>query len=241
MPNIQKLQEITVNNQKLTYVEIGEGTPTIVILGWLANLETFPYSKVFKNFEKSNLTKNKIIFLHLSNFGKSQLSKKPYTIEDYVYELNEFIKLKNFGQVNLVGHSAGGRHVIKYTLAYPNKVNKLILMSAAGFIPKTPKVSQLLKINFYFHKFNAVLPNQLKILQETFKNIYKSDLRNDIKNINTPTLILWGKKDNTIKPEKADYFKENIKNSKLIKFKNLGHMVTLNSSVWKKVFLFLEE
>lgn len=234
------LKKVVINNQKITYVTVGSGFPTIIILGWLASLEKFPYKKTFSKFETSYLQNNKLIFLHLSNFGSSDLSPTPYTLNDYTNELHKFINKLNLDKVNLVGHSAGGRHVLNYTLAHPTKVNKLILLATAGFTPKVPKKSQLLRVNFYFHKFNAVLPNQIKILQKTFTNIYKTDLRKCLSNISQQTLVIWGKKDETIKPEKAKIFIKKIPNSKLVLFKNLDHMLTYNKSVWKKLFSFLE-
>lgn len=237
-----KIKKVKIGNQNLSYFALGKGFPTIVILGWLASLEQFPFNKVFtKSTNNKFLNNNKIIFLHLSNFGKSSISKKPFTLNNYTDQLDNFIKHKKFKKVNLIGHSAGGRHVINYVIKHPRKVNKLILLATAGFTPKKPKQTQLERIKYYFYKLGSTSNEQKNILIETFKNLYNSDLRLSIKTIKTPTLVIWGKKDSTISYKKAYFFIKNIIGCKYIFYKNYGHMLTLKQIVWKKIFLFLNE
>lgn len=45
-----------------------------------------------------------------------------------------------------------------------------------------------------------------------------------IKTIQAPTLIIWGKEDGLISVDNASLFKQDIKNSKLIVFENVGHV-----------------
>jgi pimeloyl-ACP methyl ester carboxylesterase len=53
----------------------------------------------------------------------------------------------------------------------------------------------------------------------------KYEIHNDrVKNIQSPTLILWGKKDSWVTPKNADAFHADIKNSKLIVYDGVGHI-----------------
>lgn len=132
------VKKISIGGETATYVELGKGKPTIVILGWLASLEHFPYITL-KKFENTYLKSNKLIFLHLSNFGLSSISNKPMGINNYTTQLYEFIKTKKYKKINLIAHSAGGRHAINFCITHPKMVKKLVLLATAGFTPKTAK------------------------------------------------------------------------------------------------------
>jgi pimeloyl-ACP methyl ester carboxylesterase len=66
---------------------------------------------------------------------------------------------------------------------------------------------------------------------------------NDIKNINIPTLIVWGKQDVIIDPQYAQNFHKDIKNSELIMYDSCGHvpMLEVPEKAYKDVGAFLRE
>jgi pimeloyl-ACP methyl ester carboxylesterase len=58
-----------------------------------------------------------------------------------------------------------------------------------------------------------------------FKGSFGTSLfKGNIKEINTPTLVLWGEKDNLISVENAYRFNQDIKGSKLEIYPNVGHV-----------------
>jgi len=60
-------------------------------------------------------------------------------------------------------------------------------------------------------------------MQEGLKTLRDTDLRDDLKKINVPTLILHGKQDHICSYELAEQMKIMIKNAELIPFENSGH------------------
>jgi pimeloyl-ACP methyl ester carboxylesterase len=60
--------------------------------------------------------------------------------------------------------------------------------------------------------------------KKTIVNIAASSLRDDIKKITAPTLIIWGENDELIPPEIAEDFHRDIKGSKLVVIPNCGHL-----------------
>jgi pimeloyl-ACP methyl ester carboxylesterase len=152
----------------------------------------------------------------------------------------------------------GGGIAWNYTADHPEKINKLILINAAGFIGKKGKGSLgftlasmpilnnlLLYITptFLIRKsLETIFVNQTKITEKLVTrfhdlticegnrkaalSIFKNRVEQDsdkLKNINTPTLILWGEKDELINIENAYKFQQSIKGSKLEIIKNSGH------------------
>jgi pimeloyl-ACP methyl ester carboxylesterase len=61
-------------------------------------------------------------------------------------------------------------------------------------------------------------------LKERFDQLQPGVIADKIKTINIPTLIIWGKKDKLIPLKFGTKFKEEIKNSQLVIFDELGHV-----------------
>ncbi|HKZ36339.1 MAG TPA: alpha/beta hydrolase [Chryseolinea sp.] len=64
-------------------------------------------------------------------------------------------------------------------------------------------------------------------MQESLKTLRDSDLRDDLKKINVPTLILHGKQDHICSFDLAEQMKASIKNAQLIPFEKSGHALFL--------------
>jgi pimeloyl-ACP methyl ester carboxylesterase len=61
-------------------------------------------------------------------------------------------------------------------------------------------------------------------LKERFKQMSPGDLVDKIQTINVPTLIIWGAKDRLIPPKMGIKFNQDITNSQLLVFDELGHV-----------------
>ena len=58
---------------------------------------------------------------------------------------------------------------------------------------------------------------------EIANSYYKQNTQR-LKNLNIPVLIMWGDKDNWIKPKHAYFFQRDIPVTKLLMYENVGHM-----------------
>lgn len=229
------------DKKKFFYTSIGNGFPTIFIPGWMAMPDDLPFDKILNEANIKLLEKHKIIFLQLSNFYRSSLSSKPYDLNDYADELKDFLDNQKITKINLIGHSAGCRHVLFFANKYPDYINKLVLMNAAGF--KSPKLTneRLNRAKFYFAKFFATPSQKEKILKPTFENLYTSDLTEIIPSIKHKTLIIWGEKDTEMNVRKAYKFNELLPNNEMLLFENMGHMTIRQPDVYTEILKFLNK
>jgi pimeloyl-ACP methyl ester carboxylesterase len=69
----------------------------------------------------------------------------------------------------------------------------------------------------------AIREGNREVALQIFKGSFQGD-PNQIKSIKTPTLILWGDKDNLIGVNNVDNFLKDIKGSKAEIYKNIGHV-----------------
>ncbi|MCK4781532.1 alpha/beta hydrolase [Candidatus Parcubacteria bacterium] len=207
---------------------------TILILhGWGSFSEK--WRKTGDLLSKNNF---QVIAPDLPGFGKSSDPPKPWDVDDYVEWVKNFIvqkKLKNFF---LLGHSFGGRVAIKFSAKYPEKVEKLILVSSAGIKPKTNHLNFLAgakKVKWLpgfsltrkiFYKYILRKTDYFKakgVMRETFKKIIEEDLTFHLSKIKISTLIIWGDKDKMTPISDAYLMNRKIPNSKLEILKNIGH------------------
>ena len=226
----------------------------LILPGWGDTRKTF--SKLI-NFLKNYY---KIYIFDYPGFGKSPFPNKNLDIYDYSNLIYSFIKENNIKNPSIIAHSFGGRISIILTGLYKIKLDKLILIDIAGIRRKNIKRS--LKIIIYKLRKKLVIfkKNKLRYLNNlrkkysstdynnlnknmyiTFKNIINEDLRKYIKNIETKTLIIWGKLDQDTPIKDGYYLNKKIKHSKLIIYEKCTHFVYLEvKGIEKEIEVFLK-
>ncbi|MCE3265299.1 MAG: alpha/beta hydrolase fold protein [Solirubrobacterales bacterium] len=118
--------QIDVVGTRVNYVEMGEGPPLVFVHGlsgawqnWLENLPHFAST-------------HRAIALDLPGFGSSPMPRWDITIPAYGRFLRDFCERIGVGTCVLVGNSMGGFIATEVAVAEPDRVSKLVLVSAAG-------------------------------------------------------------------------------------------------------------
>ncbi|MGZ3596617.1 MAG: alpha/beta fold hydrolase [Syntrophales bacterium] len=154
-----------------------QGSPIILIHGFGGSVDIWQNNVL-------GLSKNhRVCALDIAGFGRSDKPSGGYSPSFLLDHLNEFVTAMKVGKVTLVGHSMGGGLALMYTLAYPDKVDKLVLADSAGLGDKVifslrlmslPILGELIsrpsrKTTYLFFK-PAVLDS--KILKGAFTDLY---------------------------------------------------------------------
>lgn len=230
--------EITIDNKKIYYEVEGEGKPLILLHGWLASSETMKplQQHLSRNFKVYNVD--------IVGFGKSELPDKPMNTNDFGDFLAKFIKQLNIENPILIGHSHGGRTVINYAGRKLGKINKIVLIDSTGIKPKR-SINYYIKIYTYkiVKKILKLFPKNLErirekvlnkfgsadykaspeILRKTMNIIINEDQKEIMKNINVPTLMIWGNKDTATPLNDAKQMEKLIPNSGIAVLEGTGH------------------
>src|ERR1051325_7114023 len=126
-PPVEK--ETLVFGQKIHYVEAGSG-PTVILLHGLGGS-----SQVWQ-FNIGPLAEKFHVFVpDQIGFGKSDKPLVNYRIRTYVDFLDQFCKQLKIERASLVGNSMGGWIAAIYAATFPDRVDKLVLVDAAGYAP----------------------------------------------------------------------------------------------------------
>jgi len=144
--------------------------------------------------------------------GLTAKSDKEWTVEDYIAWLDE--QLAGEKHPIIVGHSNGGRIALAYSLVFPERFKKLILVDSAGVGHLEKKRRAKLKFLSSLARLGKVfgyIPLVRKIfyrligasdyynappnMKRTMQNMLAYDAKIDLSKIKTPTTIIWGSED----------------------------------------------
>jgi pimeloyl-ACP methyl ester carboxylesterase len=119
-------RKIDVVGATANYVEMGEGTPLLLVHGlagcWQNWLEQIPHFALT----------HRVVALDLPGFGASPLPPWEITIPAYGRFVRDFCERIGIDRCSLVGNSMGGFIATEVAISEPERVDDLTLVSAAG-------------------------------------------------------------------------------------------------------------
>ncbi len=108
----------------LHFESSGHGPPLIILHGLFGSLENWrTLSKTFSQFCQ-------VFALDQRNHGRSPHSDI-FNYQVMAEDLKEFLQQQDLSSVYLLGHSMGGKTAMHFALAYPERVDKLIVVDIA--------------------------------------------------------------------------------------------------------------
>jgi pimeloyl-ACP methyl ester carboxylesterase len=122
------LRAVTVDARRVHLVDIGAGpqTPVLFVHGlggrwqnWIENIAPVASTR-------------RVVALDLPGFGRSQLPTAPISIPGYAAVVDRLCDLLELESVVLVGNSMGGAIAVATAARFPARVERLVLVSAAG-------------------------------------------------------------------------------------------------------------
>ena len=241
-----KIKNLTIN-----YIKRGNGKTVLILPGWGTTINT--YVSLINSISKYT----NVYCLDMPGFGSSQEPDTDWNLDNYVDFIIDFIKSQNIKDLDLIGHSNGGRIIIKLMSRRELnfKVNKIILIGSAGIVHKKSKLKELkikiLKlgkniieiklIKTIFPDLLSKLKNKIgsedyknasPIMKKTLVNLINEDLQEFLPNIKVPTLLIWGENDTATPLQDGEIMKKLIPNSGLVKVKNCTHYVFLEQTAY---------
>ena len=235
---IRHMKESLIKEGGFAYIEKGEGRPIIILHGLMGGLSNF--QGVFEYFP---LKDYKVIIPELPVDSTPILKTNVATFSKFVFDFIEFKKLKD---VVLLGNSLGGHVGLLFTRDYPDIVSGLIITGSSGLYEKSMIGDGYPKRGNYEYikaKTEEVFYDPKIATKEIVDDVYKSvndreklvrtlslaksairhNMANDLPNMTTKTLIIWGKQDSVTPPNVAEDFNSLLPNSDLLWIDKCGH------------------
>jgi pimeloyl-ACP methyl ester carboxylesterase len=123
---------VSVNGQPVNTIDLGEGPPLVFVHGlagsWPNWLEQLP---VFAD-RSSEIGQHRVIAMDLPGFGHSPMPRERITISGYARLLDGLFDELDIDAATLIGSSMGGFISAELAIAFPQRVERLVLVSPAG-------------------------------------------------------------------------------------------------------------
>lgn len=223
--------------------------PLLLLHGWMARVEAM--APIYQYFKQ---TRKVIVLDFPGQGGKSETLKDAWGVPEYAEMVKSFMEKLNILDCDVIGHSFGGRVIIYLSSKYKTLFNKIILTDAAGVKPKfnikkqikiySYKVAKLiLKLVMPKEKYEQKVEEMRKkrgssdyallksdVMRETFQKIIHLDLTPNLKEIEQPTLLIWGENDIDTPLYMAKVMEKEIKDSGIVVLENAGHFSYLDNT-----------
>lgn len=231
------MERKVIEDGKFRYIEIGEGTPIVILHGLMGGLSNF--EGVANFFPEKNY---KIVLPELPLYTLNILKTNVKAFAKFVYD---FIIYKGYKDVILLGNSLGGHIALYLTKMHPEVVKALVITGSSGlyesamgdsyprrgdyeFIKKKaqdvfydPKVATKEIVDDVFETVN----DRIKLIKTLTiaKSAIRHNMANDLPKMTTPTCLIWGRNDIVTPPEVAEEFNELLPDSDLFWIEKCGH------------------
>ncbi len=218
-------------------MEIGEGTPIIILHGLMGGLSNFQGVTDF--FPKKGY---KVLVPELPIYDMPMLKTN---VKQFAKFLEGFIEFKGLNDVILLGNSLGGHIGLLHTKMYPEMVKALVITGSSGLYESAMGDGYPRRGDYEFikKKAEAVFYDPAvatkEIVDEVFatvndrnkiiktlaiaKSAIRHNMANDLPTMETPTCIIWGEDDNVTPPDVANLFHELLPDSDLFWIEKCGH------------------
>lgn len=234
--------KILVGKQLIEYKDEGKGKIIVLLHGWGDQLSTF--DEIAKHLSRNF----RVIRLDFPGFGASPRPSDSWTVGSYATLTAQFLeKLAVKDIYAVVGHSFGGRVIIKAIAEKLFKTEKVVLIGAAGVKPRQSGKKAVYKVIAKVGKLATSVPGlrgarqalrrklyesagstdylNAEGMQHIFKNVVGENLLPYVHLITQPSLLIWGEHDDQTPVSDAYMMSNELTNAELVIVRDAGHFV----------------
>ena len=232
--------QVVIDDININYLDEGEGTPVLLLHGWGSSCE------VYRGFINTLKGRCRLVAPDFPGCGKSGIMSEPWTVETYADFVLKFMAAVGLDNPIMMGHSHGGRVTLYMTASGMVKPPKIVLLDAAGLIPKKSFKQKFRAKSFKVIKRVLTLPiiksfsgdlldkarrhygsadynAAPEVLRKTLVSLVNTDIRDMLPNIKCPSLLIWGENDTATPLEDAKTIEKLIPDAGLCVIKGTGH------------------
>ena len=231
---------VLIDGLKINYIDEGEGTPVLLLHGWGSSGE------VYRGFINTLKSRCRLVAPDFPGCANSDTMSEPWDLEDYCDFVLKFMKAVGLEDPIMMGHSHGGRVTMYMTATGMVNPSKIVLLDAAGLIPKKSLKQKFRAKSFKVIKavltlpvirnFSASLLDKARrhygsadynaapeVLRKTLVSLVNTDIRDVLPSIKCPTLLIWGENDTATPLSDAKIIESLIDDAGLCVIKGTGH------------------
>jgi pimeloyl-ACP methyl ester carboxylesterase len=234
-------RETTVSGCKISYQSVGRGKPIVFVHGACENSEFWNHQRILSD-------RFHLIALDLPGHGRSPPLRGEISIQRYAEIVSEFTRKICTEKAILVGHSMGGAITLLNAIQNSSALKGIVLVGSGAKLGVLPSIRDGLRSRFEETIRTVVGPRQFAAATnlETIRFVTNEitrcrndiasadydacngfDVRQKLRTITMPTLIVVGEEDRMTPVTWSAYLKENMPNSRLIVMREASHLPML--------------
>jgi long-chain acyl-CoA synthetase len=178
--------------------------------------------------------RSRVVALDLRGHGSSDRPSSGYTVDELVGDLEQVVDALHLPpQFVLLGHSFGGALAATYAAKYPDRVERLVLVSTSVDFRLRPLFRLLFQLPpVLVEPFRAMFPKALSAPAFVLKAFYHNALskwkgNQVLPQVQVPTLVIMGHRDIVFSASAYDAVPDRLPNAQIAKIPVSAHLVQL--------------
>jgi pimeloyl-ACP methyl ester carboxylesterase len=235
------VQSVKIKGKSVAYDEVGSGKSVVFVHGACENSSFWNHQRVLSD-------RYRILTIDLPGHGKSEGLDCEILMKAYSEIVSEFVSKTCPEKAVLVGHSMGGAITLLNAIEHSQNLKGAVIVSAGAKLGVLPSIREGLRARFEETVKAVVGPRQfssktnLETIRFVTNEILKCssyvaaadydacngfDVRQRLRSINLPVLIIAGEEDKMAPVPWSTYLKENIPKAKIVVLRDASHLPML--------------
>jgi len=169
MSDAFEVSYVTLHGHRRAYVKAGNG-PVLLLLHGLGCDHT-TWSPVIERLAR----KYTVIAPDLLGHGESDKPRADYSVGGYANGMRDLLTVLGIDRVTVVGHSLGGGVAMQFAYQFPDRTQRLILVSPGGLGPEvTPAIRMITTPGFHQAMGLVTLPVLRQATTESLRLLSRS-------------------------------------------------------------------
>jgi pimeloyl-ACP methyl ester carboxylesterase len=215
---------------RIRYCEAGQGTPLVYLHGAGGMRVSRAHDQLAQHY--------RVIAFEMPGFGQSPENTRTATMPDLATTMTRAVDALGLDRFNLMGTSFGGKAALWLAAQSPERVRGLVLeapaaIRPAGARPPTGTPEEMAR-RLYAHPERmppmppadpAIQAKQQALTSRLRGPDRDTELEALMRQLDIPTLVLFGTLDHVIPPEMGRHYKELMPNCHLVLVYDAGHAI----------------
>lgn len=218
---------VRVAGRRVGYKVAGDGHPVVLIHGLSGS------TRWWRHTLPALARHHRVYLVELPGHGRLIRGSPSLPLVDAAAWLLAWMDAAEVQRPHLIGHSMGGYIALRLAASSPAAVDRLVLVDSAG-VPVVRSLIQyalpLARAGRYMAPsflpvlaYDAFRAGPLTLLRSAL-DLLRQDVREDLRRITAPTLLIWGERDALVPVSVAEMMRREIPESRLVVLAGAGHV-----------------
>src|SRR6201995_3456192 len=123
------MPEVILHGAPVRFHRMGEGPPVVLIHGITSS------SRTWRSVMQGLAARHTVVAPDLLGHGRSGKPRGDYSLGAYASGVRDLLSVLGIARATVVGHSLGGGIAMQFAYQFPDRLERLVLVSSGGLGP----------------------------------------------------------------------------------------------------------